>query len=110
MIDPNTSVRRSPQVVYRKLSDGRGGVLLRLDSAAYHGLNEVGALIWSLLSGGTTFATLVEDLHSHLDEAPPNLADDVREFLEDVHRRDLVVLEPGPPSVSETGQPAQPGS
>ncbi len=93
MIDPNTSVRRSSQVVYRKLTEGSGGVLLHLDSAAYHGLNEVGALIWSLLRGGTTFATLVEEVRTHLDDAPPNLVDDLSEFLEDLQARKLVVLE-----------------
>lgn len=81
---------------------------MRLDSAAYHGLNEVGALIWSLLSGGTTFATLVEELRTRLDDAPANLADDVSEFLEGLHRRELVVLGSGRPPLFETGRRGPP--
>ncbi len=41
-------IRKNPQVVYRTLA-GEGGVLLHLESGAYHGLYEVGTLIWGLL-------------------------------------------------------------
>ena len=49
MIEETTILRRNPRVEYRGMGEREGGVLLHLDTAAYHGLNEVGALIWRLL-------------------------------------------------------------
>lgn len=92
MIDPTTRIRPSPRAAYRKLTEGAGAVLLNLDTAAYHGLNEVGALIWSLIEGGTTYGELVRGLRERLEDAPPELEADVTNFLRDLQARDLVVL------------------
>lgn len=97
MIDPATSVRHNPRVVYRKLVEGSGGVLLHLDSAAYHGLNEVGTLVWTLIDEGTTFASLLTELRTRLENTPPDLAEDIAEFLEQLGERDLVVFDVEPP-------------
>ena len=40
--------RKNPDVVARGLAEGEGGVLLRLDSGAYFGVNPVGLLVWEL--------------------------------------------------------------
>jgi hypothetical protein len=92
MIDPATSIRPSPRAAYRKLTAGAGAVLLNLDTAAYHGLNEMGALIWSLIEGGTTYGDLVRGLRDRLEDAPPQLEADVTSFLRDLEARDLVIL------------------
>ena len=55
-------IRRNPQVVYRELAGEGGAVLLHLDSGAYHGLNETGILIWSLIDGERTFDAIVRSI------------------------------------------------
>ncbi len=94
-IDPASSVRPSPRATYRKLADGSGAVLLHLDTAAYHGLNEAGSVIWSLIGTGTTFGELVTKLKAEVDDAPPTLADEVSAFLRDLEERDLVHINGG---------------
>ncbi len=76
-------------MVFRSLEDGTG-VLLHLDSTAYHGVNRVGALIWSLLETSPTFETLVERVRGRLADPPTNVDEDVAEFISDMGSRDLV--------------------
>jgi hypothetical protein len=83
--------RRHARVEYRPLAD-EGGVLLHLDTAAYHGLNDVGARIWELLDG-VTLAEVVTRLTERLEDPPPTLADDAAEFLAHLANRGLVVQE-----------------
>ena len=83
--------RRDNRVEYRPLAD-EGGVLLHLDTAAYHGLNELGARIWELLDG-VTVAELVSRLSECFDEVPPSLAEDTAKFLSQLTERGLIVAE-----------------
>ena len=72
-MDANEAIRRNPQVVYRELAGG-SGVLLHLESGAYHGLNETGSLIWG----------------QRLDDAPDDLGAETERFLADLRERDLI--------------------
>ena len=83
-------IRRNPQVVYRELAGEGGAVLLHLDSGAYHGLNETGILIWSLIDGERTFDQLVADVREQLDDPPDDLAAETERFLADLRARDLI--------------------
>ena len=70
--------------------------MTQLDTGQHHGLNPVGALIWSLIDG-QTFAALVHDVAVQLADPPPELVDDMSEFIEALSKRDLVdVVEPEP--------------
>jgi hypothetical protein len=90
-LGPDSTVTRSPRAVFRRLADEEGGVLLHLDTAAYHGLNEMGSLIWELIGDrGTVVSVLVAELKAHLDDAPPDLVDHVVEFLDALRERGLV--------------------
>ena len=91
-IRATTSIRRSPRASFRRLENG-SAVVLPLDTAQYHGLNEVGAAIWDL-ADGRTFEEIVRGLHEQLEDAPANLEDDVTEFLEALHERELVEYVP----------------
>ncbi len=91
--DSGPRFRRHLRVEYRALGD-EGGVLLHLDTAAYHGLNQVGARIWELLDG-VTLVELVSRLEEYLGDPPSTLADDVAEFLARLAERGLILLEPG---------------
>ena len=83
--------------MFRELADGTG-VVLHLETTAYHGVNEVGVLIWALIESEVTFGALVEQLKERLDGAPKGLAEDVSEFLRSLDERDLIRLEPPAPT------------
>jgi hypothetical protein len=87
---PGESIRRNPQVVYRELAGEGGGVLLHLESGAYHGLNETGSLIWDPLDGTRGFDALVAELRKQLDDAPDDLDDEIERFLADLRERGLI--------------------
>jgi len=89
-ITSESKVRQNPQVVARELSAGEGGVLLHLESAQYHGVNPVGLLIWELLDGQRTVREIVAAVREQVIDPPPQLDNDVMQFLKDVHERDLV--------------------
>lgn len=94
MIGPETKLRRNPDVVARDLAEGEGGVLLHMATGQYHGVNPVGLAIWELLDDGATVGEVVERLRDRVEDPPPNLDDDVVQFLTSVQERDLVVIEP----------------
>ena len=84
----NGAIRRNPQVVYRELAGG-GGVLLHLESGAYHGLNETGSLIWDLVDGERA-SRRCRGLRQRLDDAPDDLGAETERFLADLRERDLI--------------------
>jgi hypothetical protein len=94
MIDSTTRIRRNPDVVYRSLEDERGGVLLHMQSGEYHGLNELGSLIWGLIENETRFTDLVDGVRAETEDAPASVDEDVSRFVEDLSARDLVRLTP----------------
>jgi Coenzyme PQQ synthesis protein D (PqqD) len=88
-MDNSTPIRKNPQVAFRSLV-GEGGVLLHLESGQYHGLNEIGELIWELLDEEKTFETLVADVRERLVDPPDDLSLEVERFLNDLRERDLL--------------------
>lgn len=93
MIQETTVLRRNPRVEYRSMGEGEGGVLLHLDTAAYHGLNEVGALIWRLLEEPKPSDVLLRELRGELQEVPSRFEDEIRQFLSELAERDLILTE-----------------
>jgi Coenzyme PQQ synthesis protein D (PqqD) len=85
-----TLIARNPRVVHRNLADGTGAVLLHLDSAAYHGVNPTGELVWDLLETPMTLDLLLERLRPRLDGAPLNLDEEITAFVIDLEHRDLL--------------------
>src|SRR5688500_13341981 len=73
VLRPESKVQRNPNVVARELGDGEGGVLLHLQSGAYHGVNQVGLLIWELVDGERSIADVVEAVRVGVEKSPPNL-------------------------------------
>ena len=90
MIAPESRPSPSPQAVFRGMRDG--GVLLNLGSGQYHGINEVGVLIWRLLDGQRTVADVAVALREEVSGAPEDLEGYVREFLEGLRERELVTV------------------
>jgi hypothetical protein len=86
-------ISSNPRVEFRRLADGEGAVLLHLDTAAYHGLNEVGTFIWGTLDSGVTFPELIDRLRAALKDPPDTLEADIRAFLDELAERDLILVE-----------------
>jgi hypothetical protein len=83
-------IRRNDEVVYRDLTAGEGAVLLHVESGAYHGLNEIGSLIWSLIDGERTRGDIVRELRARIDDPPSGIERDVDGFLDDLRQRNLI--------------------
>jgi hypothetical protein len=93
VIRPDSKVRKNPQVVARELAPGEGGVLLHLESAQYHGVNQIGLVIWELVDGERTVAEIVDALRARVENPPSQLETDVLAFLTGVYERNLVAVE-----------------
>lgn len=89
-MEPQIRLRRNPNVVARALAAGQGGVLLHLDTGAYHSINAVGQAIWDLVDGDRTVGEIVAALRERVSGAPPELDSDVVAFLGSALERNLV--------------------
>jgi hypothetical protein len=76
--------------VHRRLAEGEGGVLLHLETSAYHGVNEIGLAIWEIVGDGKTIAHVVEELSARIADPPATLENEVIEFLDGLKGRGLV--------------------
>jgi Coenzyme PQQ synthesis protein D (PqqD) len=94
-IDADDVIRPNPRVEHRTLSGGEA-VLLHLDTAAYHGLNQMGEAIWDAVGRGCRFGDLVATIRAALDEVPPGLEGDLTAFVEGLAERDLVTIDRSP--------------
>lgn len=95
-IRPTDVLRRNPRVAYRELGEDRGGVLLQLDTGAYHSVDRIGALIWSMLEGSLTFDELLPRLRGQLNDVPAGFEIEIEEFLAGLRDRGLIeVAAPG---------------
>jgi len=102
-MDPDDRIMPNPRAVFRELSEGSGGVVLHLDTAAYHGVNETGAYIWSLLDGGATVGAVLERLRADMEGAPTSLDEEVTAFVHALSERNLVAVEPARASATPDG-------
>lgn len=94
-VNSSTVIRPTTALAYQELADGAGGVLLHLETGQYHGVNSVGALVWSLVGDGTRFGDLVDAVRAQVEDPPPDLTEDVVAFLSDLRSRNLITLEDG---------------
>ena len=92
-MERDSIIRRANRVVFRELSSDAGGVLLHLDTGEYHGVNDVGRLIWQLIGDGASLDQLIDGVRSETAGPPPNLDDDVKDFVSALVARSLLVIE-----------------
>lgn len=90
MIESTVLIVRNPRVEYRKLADGGGAVLLNLETAAYHGLNQTGSVIWETVGEGKPLGEVAQQVAALFDDAPPTMPQEVTMFIEDLVERDLL--------------------
>jgi hypothetical protein len=88
----SSKIKRNPDVVARPLAEGEGGVLLHLKTGAYHGINQVGLMIWDRLDGERTIDRIIGEIREEVADPPPQLAADVAAFLDAALARDLVKI------------------
>jgi hypothetical protein len=94
-LNASTVIRPTTRLAYQELADGAGGVLLHLETGQYHGVNSVGALVWSLVGDGTRYGDLVDAVRAQVEDPPADLSQDVAEFLAELQSRNLITLEDG---------------
>ena len=85
-------IRRAEKAIYHEIQPA-GGVLLHVESGAYHRINEMGALIWELLQTLPSRSELLAELRTRVADAPDSLEADVDEFLHALKERELIVME-----------------
>ena len=66
--------------------------MLHLDTAQYHGVNEVGAAIWELTEPAPSFEGLVAAVRERVEDPPADLEADVEEFVYALKERGLIDL------------------
>lgn len=90
-LSPETRLKRNPQVVARELAPPEGAVLLHLQTGAYHGLNQIGLIVWNHVDGERDVAALTEAVRANVEDAPPEVERDVVRFLEGALERELIL-------------------
>ena len=70
------------QVLFRDL--GGESVLLHLGSGLYFGLDEVGTLIWTLLSEGRSLGEIQEHVLAHYDATAQQVEADVHRIVDEL--------------------------
>jgi Coenzyme PQQ synthesis protein D (PqqD) len=89
-IDSTSTPEKNENVAFRRLAAGEGGVLLHLETGEYHGINEVGCLIWELVDGDRTTEQVAVALRDGVEDPPDDLLGVVVSFLTSLEERDLV--------------------
>ncbi len=87
-------LRHSPRVAYHELGGDRGGVLLQLDTGAYHGVDRIGTLVWTLLAGAPTFEELLLRARSALENQPVGFEAEMEQLLAGLRDRGLIEVAP----------------
>lgn len=91
-----TTIRRADRAVFRELSGDAGAVILHLDTGQYHGINDVGRLIWETIGEGSSLAEVVDVVRLKTEGYPAALESEVMEFLDALAARGLVTIGESP--------------
>jgi hypothetical protein len=68
-------------------------VLLRLNDGGYYALDEVGARVWELCDGSRAVSDVIAALCSEFDAPESTIRADVLEFIGDLRREQLLVVD-----------------
>lgn len=88
---------RAKSAIYQEIQP-EGGVLLHVETGAYHRVNELGALIWGLLEQEPSRSELIAQVRSAVTDPPDCLQQDVDQFLHALSERGLIVVETDQPA------------
>jgi hypothetical protein len=97
--------RRQEQIVVQKGS--KDVLLFNMDDGSYFALNEVGSRIWELCDGTHRVEQMVCILAKEYDAPAEILQTDIRELLEDLRSKNLIVEYSGDRLGFEAGDTSQ---
>jgi hypothetical protein len=83
--------RRADGVLYQE-AHGQT-VLLRVEDGGYFAIDEVGARIWELCDGQHDLQSVVDVLYAEFDAPEASVRGDVLEFVSDLRREHLLVVD-----------------
>ena len=87
-IQPSFRVARSDAIIAAELDDSV--VMMDVEKGRYYELDPVGARVWALAESGPRIAEVCEALVAEYEVAPDTCRDDLRAFLEELRRREVV--------------------
>lgn len=82
-------IRQSDKVLTRAV--GTETVLLNLKNEEYFTLDEVGADMWNLIDGIRTLQEVADEMSRMYEADPDQIAQDIRDLVEELAREGLVV-------------------
>lgn len=91
-IEPASRVARGEAIIFTELD----GVVVMMDAeeGSYYELNPVGARIWALAESRPRVAEICAAFVAEYEVAPDRCADEVRAFLEELRRREVMRVLP----------------
>lgn len=89
---PDRRLRANPAMLSTVGPTGAAAIL-DSESGQFYSLNEVGARVWSLLSDGTTFGAILEQLQNEYDVTAERLSADMEQLLWQFARAGLLDME-----------------
>lgn len=85
-------VAKAPSTAWR-IIEGEA-VILSMETKILQGLNPVGSRVWELIDGQRSLEEIVAVIVQEFDVAPPEAAQDVRGFIQELLDRALVTPVP----------------
>jgi len=79
----------NPIIVLREEFDD-WAILFDPDSGDAQGLNPIGVFVWKRLDGKHTINDIIEEIKSDCDEVPPEVDEDVIDFVKELTDKGLV--------------------
>ena len=86
MITPEDKPIRNDRLVLREEFDD-WAILFDPDTGEGFGVNPVGVSIWKHLDGNHTLSDIHQAICDQFDDPPPDAAEDIRTFIEDLLNR-----------------------
>ena len=92
-IQPSSRVIRNEAIIAAEIDESV--VMMDVEKGRYYELDPVGARVWTLAESGPRIAEVCEALVAEYEVAPDTCGGDVRAFLDELRRREVVRILPG---------------
>ena len=99
-VEPSSRVLRSEAIIFTELDDAV--VMMDAEAGSYYELDPVGSRIWALAESRPRVAEVCAALVAEYEVARDTCADEVRAFLEELRRLEVMRIAP-PKRASEIG-------
>lgn len=89
MFGPDDVLRVDGERIAADVIDGEA-IVINLETGVYYSLDRVGAVVWSLVSGGSTFGAVVDRVVERFDVDRDRASGDIQRLLESMTAERLV--------------------